>query len=101
MFKKYDKVVIIIFVFSDTDTTLKSVKNNYGTNKNKIQAIDKTCSICMEDVLDGDNNLIILSCGHMLHKSCFRTNYIIHMNNKCPLCRKILNKKDAEIKLKK
>ena len=38
MLKKYDKVVIIIFVFSDTDTTLKSVKNNYGTNKNKIQA---------------------------------------------------------------
>ena len=38
MLKKYDKIGIIIFVFSDTDTTLKSVKKNYGTNKNKIQA---------------------------------------------------------------
>ena len=68
-------------------------------NKNKIQSVDKTCSICMEDVIDGDNNVITLSCGHRLRESCFRKNYIIHVNNKCPLCRKPLTKEDAEIKL--
>ena len=70
-------------------------------NKNKIQNVDKTCSICMEDIIDGDNNIIALSYGHSLHKSCFQKNYIIHMNNKCPMCRQPLTKEDGEVLLKR
>lgn len=62
---------------------------------------EETCAICMEDIHNNESNKIKLSCGHILHKSCFRQNYIIYMKETCPLCRKVLSREDSEIKLEK
>ena len=43
-----------------------------------------TCSICLMDVTDGQNT-ILLPCGHMFHSDCVTKWLEIH--NTCPLCR--------------
>jgi hypothetical protein len=43
-----------------------------------------TCSICLMDINDGQNT-ILLPCGHMFHSDCVTKWLEIH--NTCPLCR--------------
>ena len=43
-----------------------------------------TCSICLMDINDGQNT-ILLPCGHMFHSDCATKWLEIH--NTCPLCR--------------
>ena len=48
----------------------------------------ETCSICLNNFIH-NKNIILLSCGHKLHKECFNTllrfNYL-----RCPLCREFV-----------
>ena len=43
------------------------------------------CPICIEPMDHG----MILSCKHKFHHACIRELFFIHLNDKCPLCRKI------------
>jgi len=90
--------------------TIYIKSNKKATNKNNLIQIIKdeiektktnTCSICLDDITHKTTDKIKLSCGHYYHKSCFRENYIIYMDDKCSICRKPLNIHDREIKLKK
>ena len=54
-----------------------------------------TCCICLE-VIGEYNNMITLSCNHILHKDCLNE-YILNnfkqkeSFNTCPLCRKFIS----------
>lgn len=67
--------------------------------RNTVLNMPKSCCICLDNI--EDDNLIILSCNHALHKSCFNEYLILHTNDKCPVCRVSLTKEDKTIKLKK
>ena len=54
----------------------------------KENIIDDNCPICL-DKLDGEK-LIMLECGHIIHKKCYRE-LIKQKINKCPLCSKVIN----------
>jgi hypothetical protein len=51
---------------------------NFGNNKTM------ECSVCLSNV--NENDCCKISCGHIFHTSC-----IVGCNNKCPLCRKVIN----------
>jgi hypothetical protein len=42
------------------------------------------CAVCLLDI--SNNNCCTIPCGHMFHTTC-----IVGCNNKCPLCRKVIN----------
>ena len=73
---------------------IKSIKENLSRMKinKKIKLDDnkKNCCICLEDFKYGQN-IYSLSCSHIFHVHCL--NKEIKMRQKCPLCRKELNKK--------
>lgn len=56
----------------------KIVRKNFGI-----------CPICLNNYFHNKNR-IILSCGHILHQTCFN-NLIIYNYDSCPLCRKSIN----------
>ena len=49
---------------------------------------DDMCAICREDYKDTDNTET-LPCGHCFHDTCI---VIFNKNNKCPLCKQIIDK---------
>lgn len=53
-----------------------------------------SCSICLNKI---ENNLT-LPCKHDFDDHCIRKNFIVHQDNKCPICRQTykykLNKKN-------
>ena len=60
---------------------LKDILFNYM--KNDPQCVDKTCSICLENVLDCKRCFTPLACGHCFHASCWTQ----VRDNQCPECR--------------
>lgn len=60
---------------------LKDLVFNYM--KNDISCEDKTCSICLENVLDCKRCFTVLACGHFYHAYCWAQ----VKNNQCPECR--------------
>jgi len=58
--------------------------------KDKHKCIQNTmkqdCSICLDDMFNSRNGVIILKCGHSFHKKCIN-NSIMCRNYFCPLCR--------------
>ena len=56
------------------------------TNNNDI--LDDVCSICLEE-FKYDEELKKLKCDHIFHKDCLEP--WLNNNNKCPICRAIIN----------
>ncbi|MBA43107.1 MAG: hypothetical protein CMF62_03745 [Magnetococcales bacterium] len=58
---------------------------------------NEVCSLCLDEI---DTSLIKFQCGHKFHKQCgnqfMRCN--LNYNNKCPLCRKSIEKVEVENK---
>lgn len=66
-------------------------------NKMKdVEKYDDICSICLENMLDADENqkIIELPCKHMFHRECCEKHMMVcfEENKKvfCPMCRKTL-----------
>ena len=60
--------------------TKKTFKKKFGKNIK--------CSICLDNIIPRD--VVITSCGHTFCSSCLKTN--LKITNKCPLCRKKIQK---------
>lgn len=58
------------------------------TSKNStlsIRLLDETCSICLDDTHEEDEEGKRMKCGHWFHKDCI--NHWIDVKNNCPVCR--------------
>ena len=69
------------------------ILNNLPENKvhdpSKLDPEKKNCVICLEDFKEGDD-IIILPCIHVFHKSCI-TDWL-QSHNDCPICKFELNR---------
>lgn len=63
-------------------------------NYQDINHYNDECPICLEDVDYENNNVVKLSCGHLLHQPCvielFETQIENYEDLTCPICRKTL-----------
>ena len=108
--KCYNMKTVILFkshvscaTKSDGDCTTTATKNNEVSQvelKNKLAAADKDsivlklyedikCSVCLnnyKEILDEDNHIVILSCGHPLCCKC-ADNILKIEKKECPQCR--------------
>ena len=74
---------------STRNQTIKIISNNSIILKFDNDDDDEIiCSICLEKINDKCNNLK-LKCAHIFHNDCINT--WLNTNNKCPLCRIIIN----------
>ena len=53
---------------------------------NMMSTFGINCVICMKGMKDGEQETVVLSCTHMLHKDCMA--YWLRYNKSCPTCRK-------------
>lgn len=49
------------------------------------------CSICLEDIPSNGKEKYITECNHKFHTACIEKSIVSYMNDKCPLCRTIID----------
>jgi len=67
---------------------------NIESQKAKYVHTTETCCICISNFV-ADEDIIILECGHILHKSCGTE--MLKYKSLCPLCRAPINSYKFEI----
>lgn len=79
-------------------------KDIYKTHKCMPNRLSNDCPICLDKLATTVEEVVILSCGHTLHMSCYTT--LIKYMHKCPICSKTIKdttkddkRKDEQIKI--
>ena len=54
----------------------------------KINCIENSCPVCLENLNDNQKSIIIMKCKHPIHLECYKE-LINNNNSKCPLCKKM------------
>ena len=68
-------------------------------NKNSEKLIkrikEEICVICQDVLKDAYVVVLLMQCGHLFDKECFKT-YNYKVNTRCPVCRHEIKKEDIE-----
>lgn len=68
---------------SNSDTDLRE---NTSRGSQRSSNGNPLCPICLEEVIDSDNNKKVLHCNHAFHKNCI--DRWLRTRSQCPVCRR-------------
>ena len=68
---------------SNSDTDLRG---NASRGSQRSSNGNPLCPICLEEVIDSDNNKKVLHCNHTFHKNCI--DRWLRTRSQCPVCRR-------------
>ena len=68
---------------SNSDTDLRG---NVSRGSQRSSNGNPLCPICLEEVIDSDNNKKVLHCNHTFHKNCI--DRWLRTRSQCPVCRR-------------
>lgn len=68
---------------ANSDTTLRE---NTSRGSQRSSNGNPICTICLEEVIDSDNNKKVLHCNHAFHKNCI--DRWLRTRSQCPVCRR-------------
>lgn len=63
-----------------------SERNNTSRGSQRSSNGNTLCPICLEEVIDSDNNKKVLHCNHTFHANCI--NRWLRTRTQCPVCRR-------------
>ena len=69
------------------DTCNQCLNINSKDNHKCLDIKESNCPICMDSLFDSTIPLILLKCGHRIHKNCFME-LLENSSYKCPMCSK-------------
>jgi rubrerythrin len=71
------------FFINPLKNTIVNLKNELKKKEEKIEELDKKCSICFEN----KSNIIFIPCGHLCICNVCNERYIQNNISFCPICR--------------
>ena len=77
-------ILFILLVFNDYEVPTDFLKQKV------MEDSGRTCTICMEDILIGDEVYELEPCSHVFHTECDIEHWVLN-HGSCPNCRCVVN----------
>ena len=83
------RVVAADILPSRQDNQNNQERNSASRSSQRSSNGNPVCTICLEEVIDSDNNKKVLHCNHTFHQNCI--NRWLRTRSQCPVCRRRVN----------